>query len=121
MNPYRYIKNLIGSSEKEKSSLYQAIKDGMSPAIQYKKAFDRDPALPFLEDKLHSKLIAKSRHVPIVPLLFDTDSPKLFRRYVRRYADKFGDFVVKTNHGCGDVCIVRRQDGVWTASNKDLN
>jgi hypothetical protein len=95
--------------------------DGCSRMIQQKIAYCRDPALPFLEDKYHAKVLARIHGIPFVPLLFQCSDPRLFYAYLKKHMDVMPDFVVKTNHGCGDVCLVRRLGGgAWDVHNARL-
>jgi hypothetical protein len=76
--------------------------------VRLKMRYARDPVLPLLEDKFHAKLRSVLLGVPTVPLLFECQDATGLRGFLERKGPLLTAFVVKTNHGCGDVCILRR-------------
>ena len=90
--------------------------------VQEKISYCRDPVLPFLEDKYLAKIFANFLGVPIVPLIFQCKSARELHDYLTAHADELPDFVIKTNHGCGDVCIVRKSgSGIWNVTSETMN
>jgi hypothetical protein len=81
----------------------------------------RDPALPFLEDKFHAKVLANQLGIPAVPMLFHCMDPKPLENFIKTNIKRLPDIVVKTNHGSGDVCILRKIDpDTWHLQRKGL-
>lgn len=76
--------------------------------VRLKMRYARDPVLPLLEDKFHAKVRAALLGVRTVPLLFQCLDAEGLKAFLERRGPSLPAFVVKTNHGCGDVCILRR-------------
>ena len=85
--------------------------------MNYWKHFSYDPTQDVLTDKLSMKdfLREKGYSDLVVQTYFKTNSAKQFKKWFYNNKDVLKRFVVKTNHGCGDVFIF--DNGVFTKKN----